>query len=612
MSNNSKKKKNIQGKNRVETSPAQPEKKKKALLGKNKKRRLVLSLLCGLALPLVLLSDVIGVFPSLKEEINFALGDFLPQLALICLGLFALLFVAMFFWKRRVFDGVFAFVFGVTLASFLQVTFLNMGVKGLPGDGMGSAIHPLWAVGNALIWVAVIVGGMVGVFLISRKVRDTVYTVVVLVLVMILGTQVVNAGVTLLTTDVAAPVTQSDESSKYILTEEGIFEISKKENVVVFVLDRFDRNYAEYMFKTYPETFDFLDGFTYYQDNLSLHMRTWPASPSMITGLDIDFNNENAKEYAQRAYTSSEFLKAMRENDYSVKLYIDEYYSYRDAAAFDGVADNVFKTNSAYTINDPMTLAKRFLTMAVYRCAPVATKSMFDLSTNSFSGFVEYALPADKYVSNDAALYEKISTEGVTTQKKDNNFTWIHMGGSHPPYSIDENGDPRTETWKDNDENASRALRGDFLIIKKYIQALKDAGRYEDATIIITGDHPSPCGVEPERYGDNRLPTEPRLTALFVKRSGHAGTPLAKSDAPVAQCNLIPSVIASAGIKTDIDFGQPYWSENLPETRIYRHALNGKNDRDVTIVTHQITGDGRDFDNWEIIDRLYIGDLYGR
>ena len=591
------------------TQPTQPRPlEKRALLGKNRKRRLVLSLLLSLTLPLLIFAGVIEIFATNKAEFDFALVDFLPYLLLICFLGATVNFLALFFWKRKVYDGIFAFEFALVLASFLQGTFLNFGIDSLMGDGFGTGVNAGWLVGNTLIWLGLLAGCMVAVFAISRRVRDTVYGVVVILLVIMLGTQGVNLAVTALTTDLTAPPVGTADNP-YVLTEKDLYQISTKDNVVVFVIDRFDRNYVEYVFETYPETFADLDGFTYYEDNLSLHMRTWPASPSLVTGLDIDFITEDAEAYTKRAYGTSPFLQAMKDNDYRVKIYVDNYYCYRDASVFAGVADNACQANASYTVKDPLTLTGRLIQMAGYRLAPIATKSAFNLSSSSFTGFVTYHALDDRYTPNDAILYQKLQDEGFSTQSKDNNFTYLHLSGCHPPYYIDENGNPRQETWADNNENASRAMRGDFLIIKAYIQALKEAGAYEDATIIITGDHPSPCGVDPEIYGDNRLPTEPRLTALFVKRAGEQGTPLQKSDAPVAQCNFIPSVIASANIKTDIDFGEPYWSENLADVRVYHHIINRPN-KNYDVVSYEVKGDGRDFANWHKGDAVAIGDLY--
>ena len=48
----------------------------------------------------------------------------------------------------------------------------------------------------------------------------------------------------------------------YILTDEGMFEVSSKGNVIVIVLDRFDVYYYGELVKTDADFFTPLDGFT--------------------------------------------------------------------------------------------------------------------------------------------------------------------------------------------------------------------------------------------------------------------------------------------------------------------------------------------------------------
>ena len=57
---------------------------------------------------------------------------------------------------------------------------------------------------------------------------------------------------------------------------------------------------------------------------------------------------------------------------------------------------------------------------------------------------------------------------------------------------------------------------------------MKRLGVYDDATVVITGDHP--WAVD-----DHVEPTQPRPTALFVKEAGAAEKPLRVSTAQVSQ-----------------------------------------------------------------------------
>lgn len=93
-------------------------------------------------------------------------------------------------------------------------------------------------------------------------------------------------------------------------------------------------------------------------------------------------------------------------------------------------------------------------------------------------------------------------------------------------------------------------------IIRRYLDEMKRLGVYDDATVVITGDHP--WAVD-----DHVEPTQPRLTALFVKEAGAAEKPLRVSTAQVSQENLIPTLVKSAGLRTDRDFGTAY--SEVPE-----------------------------------------------
>ena len=573
-------------------------KKTSPTLGGSFKQRLLLSLLCAFALPFTVFYGVFEIFAANKAEFDFAFADFALPLTLICLGVFALVFAAMIFFRGKVFDLVFAFFFSILVAGWAQGNFLNIGVSSLMGDGVGGEVSSAWVAIDIIIWLAIIAACFLAVILL-RKFAEWVNIGAVILMVMIIGMQLASFAVTSVSSDVYAPV--SNEDASYILTEKNIYEVSSKKNVIVFVLDRFDNEYAELVMENEPEFFDKLDGFTYYEDNMSLHMRTYPAAVSLITGIDTDFSMD-APDYFHHAYQTSPFLHTLKNNDYKINIFVDGFYGYRDAKAFEGIADNVYKTGSEYTVNRPWTLTGRLIALSTYRYVPVAAKSLYMLSSGSFSGFVEYATPEAKYEPDDAVLYQKLKDEGVSVQDEKNTFSYIHLSGCHPPYYIDEDGSDPGNEWRESHEWAARAMKGCFRLIYDYIDGLKACGAYEDATIIITGDHPNPVN-------DYILLDEPRLVALFVKRAGESETEFTKSSLPVSQVQFIPSIVESAGLVSDREWGVSYWTEGGTGPRIYRHILN-HSAPECDVVEYKVTGSGRDFENWEIISETPIGDLY--
>ena len=148
------------------------------------------------------------------------------------------------------------------------------------------------------------------------------------------------------------------------------------------------------------------------------------------------------------------------------------------------------------------------------------------------------------------------------------------------------------------------AIRGVFGMIFSYFDQLKQLGLYEDATIIITGDHAS-------AVSDRRDVEGARVTALFVKRSGEGDTPLAYSSAPVCQGDLLSEIVDAEGLVTAHSYGVAVSDVGETEARSRKYYFE-KTLEDGThqIVEYRVTGDANDFSNWEIVARRDIGKLY--
>ena len=139
-----------------------------------------------------------------------------------------------------------------------------------------------------------------------------------------------------------------------------------------------------------------------------------------------------------------------------------------------------------------------------------------------------------------------------------------------------------------------------FDIINEYLQVLKDKGLYEDATIIITGDHPDPGN-------NNGAPEKPKLTALFFKPSGSAGEELVQSYAPVEHKNIWPTIFQSENIARDNKGVETLYDiAEGDTTRERTHIYNTYQSSQCELYTFKITGPGTDFDNWELVHTDYL------
>lgn len=559
------------------------------------KKRLPTAILCALAPAVTLFVGIFELYAGNREELDFALTDVLGGVLLICLAVAAVFLAILLPLRGKAFRIASAVVAWLSLMCFLQGTFLNVGVNSLAADGVGMKVHPAWEIGNAVLWMASLGGVLFAVLrLKGRDAREWLRLGIRLALILVIGAQMIPFAITSLTTDVFAP-RSGLAGGRHILTEEGLYEVSSGDNILIFVLDSFDADYVEAVIEESPDFFEPLDGFTCYRDNLSWYTRTFPAAASMITGIGNDFSSP-AATYFENAYGSSAFLDSLKQNNYQINLFIDDYYAYRDAAVLKGVAENVSVVEGGYTVENQGKLLLHLVGVATYRYMPIPVKRVFDLSTESFKGFVKYnGADHPAYVSDDALYFEKLKENGLSVADGQNQYMFIHMEGCHTPYRLDEFGNPAALSTPE------ATTKGCMRIIYAYLDELRRLGLYENATIVITGDHPG-------RFKDYENVPHPTLTALFFKPKGSANQPLAYSDAPVSQDLLIPSLVASAGLTTSAPYGDTYWNAAMDKRSYY--FLKNTGTTDYCVVEYEIEGNGREFSNWKIIKETDIGFLY--
>ena len=621
----------------MNNNPHQNTPPKKPYKGWALKKRWPMAVLCGVALPLTIFMGVFEMYAGNYSEFRFSWEDFAPLLIFVCVSSALVLGGVLLSLRGRVFDVAMAVVLSVTLMASVQNMFLNVGINSLTGDGLGMSINPVWMVANMILWVAVMAGAVVAVLLVKkRKMLRLVSTVILVVLV---GMQIPVFFSLALTTDVFKPkdmvvqVTPEDTSADTqnglevdtemdteanteadtlgpvvdpsqpaVLTTKNLYTVGSEKNVIVFLVDRFDVRYVAEILASDPDYFEDWEDFTYYEDNITAYSRTYPAVASMLSGKLQPFTKGlTAEAYFWDAYQNSPLLNTLKDNDFSINIYTDDYYAYRDASEFVGLADNIsgFKQ---YKVQNVGGLFVDLLKLSVYRYAPVALKPALSVSTDAFEQYVVYDTEYPMYELRDNEVYEGLVQNGLTVGESKNHFAFIHLWGIHPPYRIDADG------GKSTSGTSLGATLGCLALVKQYISELKRLGLYEDATIVITGDHPDPIS-------DDALPEQPRLTALFVKEAGKSGEPFEISKAQVSQDNLIPSLLTSAGVDGGLYQGQCYWDipEDEDRVRNYHFVVNPTPERNYYwYAKYEIKGDGRDFSNWRVVGEYNMNGFYYR
>ena len=139
-------------------------------------------------------------------------------------------------------------------------------------------------------------------------------------------------------------------------------------------------------------------------------------------------------------------------------------------------------------------------------------------------------------------------------------------------------------------------------MVGQYLERMKQLGVYDDATIIVTGDHGT-------WWLTNDELTSASCPILLVKPAAKSGgdpaKPLVSSVAPVSHSDILGTIRASAGLgdgagpeddTTVFDF-----TANDINTRTrYYYTTNTVTRKEVAIVEYAITGDAGSIKNWKL------------
>ncbi len=610
------------------------------------KARLLPSILLAIVAPLCVCGTTpFEIFGGNLSEFKFVLADFWPLCLLIALIAAAFIFTVLIICEGRVYDTVYGLIFGISLMLFLQSNYLSLSQTSLEGDGTGEGL-PIWQIVlNTALWV-IIPAASIAAMLCLKKFKDTVRLIVAMMTAIMIFMSLVSFLTVSMTTDVfsdgetdpaeesleqssdqgtekgpdsevgsetageASDSTSSEDESETesgsagsaedenvvrMLTVENLNTLAKKENIIVFIVDRFDQRHYKTALSDCPEVLEELDGFTYFNDYITLYPRTFPAIPHLMTGIETDFSLSRL-DYFDKAYKTSPILHSLKDAGFDINLYTDTYYGYENASSMASYATNI-SGKAEYTIVNKQSLSLDMLRLSLYRSLPTCLRSTVgDIRTTTFDKYVEYKTESDVYTTDMRDVYNTLTAQDFTLRDSDKGYSFIHISGCHLPNLYDENFEPVAEEDK---WNSVFAIKQSFAIINEYISEMKRLGVYEDATIIITGDHAS-IG------SDTKDPYYAHMTTLLVKPRGVSEGSFTSS-AQISTDNIFATILDAADISVDGFDADSVFEVSEDETRTRRYLFQRTGSSDHEMIEYEIVGDGNVFSNWKIKNRYFIG-----
>lgn len=567
------------------------------------KKRILPTALIALSVPFVLFFTVpFEIFVNNSEEFVFSAVDFLPILAGICIGVAAVFFSAFLFLPKLAYKICCNVYLALAFMFFVQGIYLNRNMSGFSTNGSGGN-SKAWQAFNFILWLAFI-GAGVGVSFIKDK-KEIVKTVSVILSVVILATQSVGFVKNSVTHGEAyssklKTETAADGVPLKVLTDAGLAEVSKNKNVLYFCFDRFDEFFAESARRHAPEIFGSLDGFTAFNDNVSLYGHTYPSIAYMLTNKRYE-PQKRRNEFLNEVYRSDDTLSVLAENGYKTSVYTQRYYAYNLASGMPDYIANASELRSVEVLGAGK-IAMNLIRMSLFRCLPVILKdSVGILTANQCNRNVKYTGEDGfkEYGTENADVCNRIKEQNFS-EIDENVFKFVHLNGCHNSMATFEDYDVTASGGK---EGILAEVRSSMAVVELYINRLKEIGAYKDATIIITGDHPCPF------YDESALGGV-KLTGLLVKPAGEEGTPFKVSEAPVSHGDIWPTIMRSAGLElpssydsklTVFDADKMSDEERAERERTFVwHTYMYSNSMDV--YNYKVKGSGKDFANWSVTD----------
>lgn len=575
-------------------------KTKKKFFSEERNSRLLAIILLSIIFPaMVFIVAPFEIYCNNIDELMFSATEFIGNQLLWTVALGAVLFAVLYFIPHCVYRYLYPFLIGLALMLFLQTNYLNGALSSLAGDGMGGEeISTATYIWNAILWI-VIIGGIITAYQFI-KIRSWTKLGALVITFILVATQGMNFTVTAINTaDAFNPAIERRygkyEDSPRFLTFKGVEEFAQDRNVILICIDRLDgEKFAEKAMDKYPEIKEYYDGFTYYNDAVSMYAYTFPSVAYMLSGQTYDHGDH--QEYFNNVYHNNETISVLHENGYNVRLYAESYYDYTNANDLPDYVENAVETTKdsiKTVVRRPFRFSWALTQLGLYRSLPFFGKDLIgSMNSDTCNGYILYKsdeLQGENFYEyeNSDVKKELSARENDFKMSGDKNFTFWHVSGCHSKV----NG-----SYIDSAKE-SLEMVGQYLTKFRTL----DPEAYKNSTIIIMADHGEVV---------NRLkkPNKPLLSGTFVKPAGVSGNELDFSNAPISMKNLWATIFESEGIAYDkATFGDSWMKiqaqfeeDGIYPNREYVWLERRANLSEYDAFLYNITGSARDMKNWHL------------
>ena len=447
----------------------------------NAKGRIITSLLCGLTPAMALiLRPIVTFYISNEGEFWFQLQDVLPDVLLVFLGTAAVVFLIHFLLpdgrKGSLRLWFAAAVTAGTLCAFIQDHFLSGYLPALTGEEIDWSIYSSWNTVSLLLWGGIFLLFILLLVIRPRFMKGTVYVLLTLMLV----SEVAVGAV-----DIATAKHENKRTGTYF-TQKGMYETSANGNVVVLVTDTFEATYMNEILEKYPEVKELLPDVTYYDNTSGISVFTYFSYPKILTGQDFPLG-KTFVEGAAYAFETETLISDVYDRGWDIGYYTEFAPTPNVKDKIISYGDEELHPNRQARID----ITKYLVKGALFRSMPQMLKPRFAVTTLDFE-YAKFNLEGAEapYITNDGVYRENLAENGLTKVDGKPRFNVTELFGVHEPCTVN------TELYSAAEWN-TLSLREQQLatgvaqlkILRTYLDKLKEAGTYDDTTVIMIADH---------------------------------------------------------------------------------------------------------------------------
>jgi len=467
-----------------------------------------LALTVGLLVPLeVYIKNASQLWFSIKDILKYFLTDTAKYFVL-------LLFVYVVFWFKKIGCLYLSILLGMLFGVFLQSYVIGIDYGLFDGHEIVWEKYAKEGLLNTFIWLFCL-GETFVVFKrfkfdlekLKKYVKPVTFGIIVIQCIALMFALKKN------------PLPDNAFRSKdtlNVLTTKDMFNISSKDNIIVFLLDAFDASIFERIVEKDLKELDELKDFTFYPDTTSVFGLTHTSLPQILTGKTYH-NDRSFENYLDSAWENNIYYKTLRKNNYDICIYTEGSLVSKNAPVENMISEKIILNKKSMKSVD---------NLALFRMVPHYLKKFFyDYNPNEWMNLLANK-NVQAYNEDDMEFYKKLK-KGLITYNNKNSFRFYCLVGAHYPYIYDREMEYIAKNSKGNEYDQ---CIGVLKIVKEYIRQMKQKEVFDNSTFVIMADH----GIH------NQIGSRP---LLCIKQPHSKNETIKISNVPISYADFLPMIV---------------------------------------------------------------------